>query len=126
MQSHTARLSAYDNRAQTLLHELFYLDLAPDFPKPNPRVVDLVVNINLGSKKIRTDASGPCITIVLARWQHGGNRGSVRYWVQRNSGNLAYYALAKYVMFLAYPLWHKNSPGPHFRDQTWVYSPRSL
>ncbi|KAA6407717.1 MAG: FG-GAP repeat domain-containing [Lasallia pustulata] len=47
------RLSNYDNRAQTLFHELTHLDLAADSPDPNPR---------------------------------------------QNADNLAYFALAKYVM----------------------------
>jgi hypothetical protein len=44
-------------------------------------------------------AYGPFACKVLARWQGGGTgEGSVGYYVQRNSDNLVYYALAKYVM----------------------------
>lgn len=42
-------------------------------------------------------AYGPLATKILARWKGGAGLGSTGYWVQRNSDNLAYYALAKYV-----------------------------
>ena len=42
-------------------------------------------------------AYGPLGSKLLARWQGGPGLGSTGYWVQRNSDNLAYYALAKYV-----------------------------
>ena len=42
-------------------------------------------------------AYSPLGTKLLARWQGGAGLGSTGYWVQRNSDNLAYYALAKYV-----------------------------
>jgi hypothetical protein len=80
-------------------HELLHLDLAADSPKPNPRVQDLQIDIKTGPTEIgTTPAYGPLWTKVLARWQEGGKGGSVGYYVQRNSDNLAYYALAKYVM----------------------------
>lgn len=37
------------------------------------------------------------MTKLLARWQGAPGTGSTGYYVQRNSDNLAYYALAKYV-----------------------------
>ena len=37
------------------------------------------------------------MTKILARWQGGAEEFSTGYYVQRNSDNLAYYALAKYV-----------------------------
>lgn len=42
-------------------------------------------------------AYGPLRTKILARFQGGPGLGTTGYWVQRNSDNLAYYALAKYV-----------------------------
>lgn len=42
------RLRNYDNRAQTIFHELTHLDLAADSPDPNPRVDDLTVAIEVG------------------------------------------------------------------------------
>lgn len=83
------------------MHELFHLDLAADSPKPNPRVDDLTIDIKLGNSgnTYTTVAYGTFATKVLARWQGGGaGVGSTGYYVQRNSDNLAYYALAKYVM----------------------------
>lgn len=76
-----------------------HLDLAADSPKPNPRVVDLTIDIKLGSsgRFYTTVAYGPLGTKLLARWQGGPRAGSTGYYVQRNSDNLAYYALAKYV-----------------------------
>ncbi|KAH8589906.1 Spherulation-specific family 4-domain-containing protein [Bisporella sp. PMI_857] len=94
------RLANYENRALTFLHELFHLDLAADSPSPNPSVEDLQIDIKYGESSTRsTPAYGPFATKVLARWQGGGaGVGSVGYYVQRNADNLAYYALAKYVM----------------------------
>ncbi|KAH7413490.1 hypothetical protein BKA64DRAFT_771606 [Cadophora sp. MPI-SDFR-AT-0126] len=101
------RLSNYNNRAQTFLsdqHELFHLDLAARSPDPNPSVDDLVTDIKMSSpndpfaRSITTDAYGTFYTKILARWQGGGGVCSVGYYVQRNSDNLAMYALAKYVM----------------------------
>jgi hypothetical protein len=83
---------------------LFHLDLAADSPGNNPRVDDLQISIKyLGSDKefhtLTAPAYGPFNTKVLARWQgQGSGVGSVGYYVQRNADNLAYYALAKYVM----------------------------
>ncbi|KAM0796822.1 hypothetical protein BDR22DRAFT_505206 [Usnea florida] len=93
------QLSNYDNRAQTFLHELLHLDLAADSPSPNPRVTDLTISIKIGhsGNQYTTVAYGPLGTKLLARWQGGSGLGSTGYWVQRNSDNLAYYALAKYV-----------------------------
>ncbi|KAB8067105.1 Spherulation-specific family 4-domain-containing protein [Aspergillus leporis] len=68
---------------------------------PNPRVDDLWIDVKVGptgEKFVRYSAYGTLATKILARWHRGGNRGSVGYWVQRNSENLAYYALAKYMM----------------------------
>lgn len=42
-------------------------------------------------------AYGTLYTKILARWPGRPGLGSTGYWVQRNSDNLAYYALAKYV-----------------------------
>ncbi|KAB8198899.1 hypothetical protein BDV34DRAFT_218516 [Aspergillus parasiticus] len=75
---HNLKLVNYNNRAQILLYKLFHLDLAVDSPQYN--------------------AYGTLATKILARWDCGGNRNSVGYWVQRNAHNLAYYALAKHVM----------------------------
>ncbi|OGM39733.1 hypothetical protein ABOM_012127 [Aspergillus bombycis] len=96
-----ARLANYDNRAQTFLHELYHLDLAADSPNPNPRVDDLTISfkVNDNDEETRTvKAYGPLATKILARYQGKGTVGSTGYFVQRNSDNLAYYALAKYVM----------------------------
>jgi len=80
-------------------HELLHLDLAADSPKPNPRVQDLQIDIKTSDMEtLTTPAYGTLWTKVLARWQQGGNGGSVGYYVQRNADNLAYYALAKYLM----------------------------
>lgn len=81
-------------------HELYHLDLAADSPKPNPRVLDLLIDIKYGaSRSYTTKAYGPFNCKVLARWQgHGPGVGTVGYYVQRNADNLAYYALAKYVI----------------------------
>ena len=80
-------------------HELSHLDLAADSPNPNPRVTDLEIDIKVGSQgRIFTSmAYGTFSPKVLARWQGGPDLGSTGYWVQRNSDNLACYALAKYV-----------------------------
>ncbi|KAE8150838.1 hypothetical protein BDV25DRAFT_139433 [Aspergillus avenaceus] len=96
---HDQKLANYDNRAQTFLHELFHLDLAADSPSPNPRVDDLQINIKVNNDVRTYMAYGSWTCKVLARWQGGGTGvGSVGYYVQRNADNLAYYALAKYVM----------------------------
>lgn len=42
-------------------------------------------------------AYGTLATKVMACWKGGAGLGSTGYWVQRNSDNLAYYALAKSV-----------------------------
>lgn len=80
-------------------HELLHLDLAADSPKPNPRVIDLQIDIKIGQqgRVLTTMAYGPLTTKILARWKGGKGLGSPGYFVQRNSDNLAYYALAKYV-----------------------------
>ena len=110
------QLSNYDNRAQTFFvstgkplstqvalltdqqHELLHLDLAADSPEPNPRVTDLTIGIKIGTQGQYTSvAYGPLGSKLLARWQTAPGLGSTGYWVQRNSDNLAYYALAKYV-----------------------------
>ncbi|SLM40253.1 glycoside hydrolase family 18 protein [Lasallia pustulata] len=70
------RLSNYDNRAQTLFHELTHLDLAADSPDPNPRSLTDLLS-----------------TKILARYHE--NTG---LYTQQNADNLAYFALAKYVM----------------------------
>ncbi|KAL2803070.1 hypothetical protein BJX63DRAFT_437280 [Aspergillus granulosus] len=96
---HNLRLSNYDNRAQTFLHELYHLNLAADSPANNPSVQDLKMDIKLSSSRTKPAwAYGPFGTKVLARWQGIPGVGSVGYYVQRNADNLAYYALAKYVM----------------------------
>lgn len=76
------------------------MDLAADSPKPNPRLTDLQIDIKIGSegRESRSMAYGTLGTKLLARWQGGAGLGSTGYWVQRSSDNLAYYALAKYVM----------------------------
>lgn len=81
-------------------HELYHLDLAADSPEPNPRVLDLTIDIRTSRTEITTiKAYGPLGTKILARYQGGGaGVGSTGYYVQRNADNLAYYALAKYVM----------------------------
>ncbi|KAL8775163.1 MAG: hypothetical protein Q9194_003851, partial [Teloschistes cf. exilis] len=96
------KLSNYDNRAAAFYHELTHLDLAADSPKPNPRVTDLQIDIKLGQsgRTYTTLAYSPLGAKLLARWQGapGGSSGSTGYYVQKNADNLAYYALAKYVM----------------------------
>ncbi|KAL3475107.1 hypothetical protein BJX99DRAFT_259722 [Aspergillus californicus] len=93
------KLSNYDNRAQTFLHNLYHLNLAADSPTNNPSVLDLKVDIKLAvQKSITIWAYGPFGAKVLARWQGQPGENSVGYYVQRNADNLAYYALAKYVM----------------------------
>ncbi|KAJ0414504.1 Spherulation-specific family 4-domain-containing protein [Aspergillus carlsbadensis] len=96
------KLAMFDNRAQTFLHEMLHLDLAADSSAsdtPNPRVDDLTIDFKTGKKDefgqdeiITTKAYGTLATKILARYQGTG------YHVQRNADNLAYYALAKYVM----------------------------
>ena len=110
------RLSNYDSRAQTFFHELTHLDLAADSPEPNPRVDDLTIAIKYGSgntqRTLNTVAYGPLRTKILARYQKDTGK-----YVQQNgmymifsnyalftvlidllADNLAYFALAKYVM----------------------------
>lgn len=78
---------------------MLHLDLAADSPSPNPSVTDLQIDIKIGNLgDYRTYmAYGTFMTKLLARWQGGPGLGTTGYWVQRNSDNLAYYALAKYV-----------------------------
>jgi hypothetical protein len=81
-------------------HELFHLDLAANSPNPNPTVFDLTISVQHSENDVRTyKAYGPTWTKVLARW-YSTRQGTetAGYYVQRNSDNLAYYALAKYVM----------------------------
>lgn len=97
------------------------MDLAADSVggSPNPRVDDLTIDIKLGNsgKHYTTVAYGPFATKVLARWQ-----SSVGYYVQRNSDNLAYYALAKYVMtkngnvYPHLPIVTREIDGPPYPD----------
>ncbi|KAJ6073323.1 hypothetical protein N7467_011408 [Penicillium canescens] len=94
-----ARLANYNNRGATFLHELFHLNVAANSPDPNPNVIDLDIQIKYGKDKVLdVPAYGPLATKVLARWQGNAALGTTGYWVQRNADNLAYYALAKYVM----------------------------
>ncbi|KAB8276872.1 hypothetical protein BDV30DRAFT_235120 [Aspergillus minisclerotigenes] len=78
---HNLRLSSYNNRAQTFLHELFHLDLAADSPRPNPRIDDLMIDIKIGSRGgyITRNAYGTLTTKILARWHLEENRHSVKY-----------------------------------------------
>ncbi|KAH7319091.1 hypothetical protein BKA65DRAFT_482611 [Rhexocercosporidium sp. MPI-PUGE-AT-0058] len=79
-------------------------DLAANSPDPNPSVDDFKIDIKMSSpndpfaRPVTSDAYGTLYTKILARWQGGGGVGSIGYYVQRNSDNLAMYALAKYVM----------------------------
>lgn len=73
--------------------------MAANSPDPNPNVIDLDIQIKYGKDKVLdVPAYGPLATKVLARWQGNAALGTTGYWVQRNADNLAYYALAKYVM----------------------------
>jgi hypothetical protein len=75
------------------------LDLAADSPSPNPSILDLQIDIKAGNtgNTFTFPAYGPALTKVLARYHDNADPGSTGYYVQRNSDNLAYYALAKYV-----------------------------
>lgn len=81
-------------------HELTHLNLAAASPDPNPPVLDLKLDISLGNsgRTATFMAYGPLLTKVLARWQGSPSTGTAGYYVQRNADNLAYFALAKYVM----------------------------
>ena len=73
--------------------------MAANSPDPNPSVLDLEIKIKYSSTgSLITPAYGTLATKVLARWQGSSAVGTAGYWVQRNADNLAYYALAKYVM----------------------------
>jgi hypothetical protein len=73
--------------------------LAADSPSPNPSILDLQIDIKAGNtgNTFTLPAYGPTLTKVLARYHNNADPGSTGYYVQRNSDNLAYYALAKYV-----------------------------
>jgi hypothetical protein len=75
------------------------LNLAADSPSPNPSIIDLQIDIKAGTagNTFTFPAYGPTLTKVLARYHNNADPGSTGYYVQRNSDNLAYYALAKYV-----------------------------
>ncbi|KAJ5472724.1 hypothetical protein N7530_006725 [Penicillium desertorum] len=81
-------------------HELFHLNLAADSPEPNPSVLDLRIDVKMSPQDtVTVDAYGALHCKILARWQSTlPGSHSAGYYVQRNSDNLAYYALAKYVM----------------------------
>ncbi|PPJ50821.1 hypothetical protein CBER1_06501 [Cercospora berteroae] len=90
------RIDRYNNRATTFFHELLHLDLAADSAnnRPNPQTDDLTIAIKLGSDDYEnTIAYGGTFTKVLAR-----TTTDPGYYVQRNAENLAFFALAKYVM----------------------------
>ncbi|OQE22274.1 hypothetical protein PENSTE_c010G02871 [Penicillium steckii] len=94
-------LGSYDNRALTFLHELFHLDLVADSPSSDLPINDFQINVKsrYEDKIYTTMAYGPYFTKILARYYGwGSGPGSVGYYIQRNADNLAYYALAKYMM----------------------------
>ncbi|KAF6219988.1 hypothetical protein HO133_003813 [Letharia lupina] len=115
-------LANYNCRAQTFFHELTHLDLAADSPSPNPYVNDLTIAIDLNSgtgipATVYTVAYGTANAKILARYQE--NTG---YYTQQNADNLAYYALALYVMskngniYPHLPLVTSELNGPPWKD----------
>jgi len=99
-------LSRYDNRAQTIFHEILHLDLAADSvdDSPNPRIDDLTISIDMGRNElghvviVESRAYGPQRCKILARYTRKfPDDFDTGFYVQRNADNLAWFALAKYV-----------------------------
>lgn len=70
--------------------------------------------------QVTQSAYGTLRSKILARWTGGPLLGGTGYWVQRNSDNLAWYTLAKYLTFInsdlypSYPLVkYSNFDAPH-------------
>ena len=85
-----------------------------------PRPVDVQVDISTVGGSVTQSAYGTLRSKILARWTGGPLLGGTGYWVQRNSDNLAWYALAQYLTYInddlypSYPLVkYSNSNAPH-------------
>lgn len=85
-----------------------------------PRPLDVQVDILTVTGPVTQSAYGTLRSKILARWTGGPLLGGTGYWVQRNSDNLAWYALAQYLTFIndnlypSYPLVkYSNLDAPH-------------
>lgn len=115
------RIDNYNNRATTFIHEMLHLNLAADsnHDTPNPQIYDLTVAVKAGSQDdaLNFPAYGGIATKMVARADP--NPG---YYVQRNAENLAFFALAKYIMsrngniYPHLPVIHYQLDGPPWKE----------
>lgn len=78
------------------------------------------MDISTSIGTVTQSAYGTLRSKILARWTGGPLLGGTGYWVQRNSDNLAWYALAQYLTYInddlypSYPLVrYSNANAPH-------------
>ena len=97
-------------------HEILHLYENAIFPRP----LDVQVDVLTPKRLVTETAYGTLRAKILARWTGGPLLGGTGYWVQRNSDNLAWYALAQYISFInddlypSYPLvTYNNFDAPH-------------
>ncbi|MCJ1371368.1 hypothetical protein MMC20_002583 [Loxospora ochrophaea] len=121
-------LRNYENTALVFLHELFHLNYFMGTDGSN-HVTDMSISFNKRDENnelytVTEVAYGPSNTKIMARFQElkkYPDNFRAGYYVMRNSDNLAWFALAKYVqdrigVYPHLPIIYNQINGPPYRD----------